>query len=791
MTRAANSADRFPGEPLLERLCSTQADVVFFPVRHHSPACALQVRAAIDTLQPAAVLIEGPSDFNPQFDELFLEHDLPIAIYSYFRSQAAHGGAYYPFCEYSPEWLALRHGKERGALVQFIDLPWSEVSHLDRSTHRYRDAELRTGDFVRVLCERMQVEDFDDLWDKLVESEWSMSLDDYLRRVHWLCFHIRLWGNSVSAADQRREAFMARCVAEARANVGGRVLVVTGGFHSGALAARLEGLPDCPGTDDSQLAASDDQERPAMDEIGIALTSYSYERLDSLAGYNAGMPSPGFYEHAFSQRQAAASYSHQPLLAKLVRELRERKQTFSTADLVAVETTAKGLAALRGREHVWRRDLVDAVSSSLVKDEVEFGCESPFISAVHTVLRGNRRGRLAAGTRLPPLVIEIRNQLTTADLDMTKGIRNVDFDLLTPPEMANSRLLHRLKILAIAGFDRVDGTDFVGRSDLRRLWERWRIRWSPEFEASCIEASRYGTSIADAAAARLNETAGELDRDAAAAAQLLVQAAQAGLETISQELVERLSETIGTEADFAGATVALRHLLFLFCHDEAFGTHRAPLVAQLVHETFHRSLWLLESLGQTSGSEKAQVQGMKTLLETFERAGGVAGIAFDREEFVAVLLRVEDDPQKSPTLRGAAAGALWTINAADEEAVLRHLRMFSSANHLGDFLAGLFALAREVVQRSPAIVLTIDRLLVEFGADDFQTSLPAMRQAFTYFTPREKHYVLSTLFESLGMKETDPLAALQVDEATATEALAFEERLFETVARYGLEANDG
>jgi hypothetical protein len=60
-------------------------------------------------------------------------------------------------------------------------------------------------------------------------------------------------------------------------------------------------------------------------------------------------------------------------------------------------------------------------------------------------------------------------------------------------------------------------------------------------------------------------------------------------------------------------------------------------------------------------------------------------------------------------------------------------------------------------------------------------------EAFTYFTPREKHYMLTTLFESLGLKELRPLAALTVNEATAAKALAIEERVFETIAKYGLE----
>ena len=106
---------------------------------------------------------------------------------------------------------------------------------------------------------------------------------------------------------------------------------------------------------------------------------------------------------------------------------------------------------------------------------------------------------------------------------------------------------------------------------------------------------------------------------------------------------------------------------------------------------------------------------------------------------------------------------------------------------LGDFLSGLFALARETAQRHTKLVRTIDRLLLEFGADDFQASLPSLRLAFTYFTPREKHHMLTTLFGSLGLKEVRPLAALAVDEAVAAEALAFEERLFEMIGKYGLE----
>ena len=36
------------------------------------------------------------------------------------------------------------------------------------------------------------------------------------------------------------------------------------------------------------------------EDRGIALTPYSYERLDNLKGYESGMPNPGFYHQAWS-----------------------------------------------------------------------------------------------------------------------------------------------------------------------------------------------------------------------------------------------------------------------------------------------------------------------------------------------------------------------------------------------------------------------------------------------------------------------------------------------------------
>jgi hypothetical protein len=94
------------------------APVVFFPVRHHSPACARLVRELAHRIKPATILIEGPSDFNSQIAELNLPHELPIAIYSFANlAEGNRRGAFYPYCIYSPECPALVSTIKSGAIA--------------------------------------------------------------------------------------------------------------------------------------------------------------------------------------------------------------------------------------------------------------------------------------------------------------------------------------------------------------------------------------------------------------------------------------------------------------------------------------------------------------------------------------------------------------------------------------------------------------------------------------------------------------------------------------------------
>jgi hypothetical protein len=765
----------------LTALCDLDARIVFFPVRHHSPTAARLVRDLIATMRPAAVLVEGPSDFNDRMGELFLPHRPPLAVYSYVRLPGgARRGAYYPLCEHSPEWQALQAGHGIGARVRFIDLHWADIAGEEgEPANRYNDADFHRSDYVARLCRQLGVEDFNALWDTLVELHADLPLETYLQRCHSLCGHMRLVEGPGPPNDRRREAFMAAAVRRALEEHAGRVLVVTGGYHSVALHARLTGKAP-PG-----LAEPAECLPAALlpgEERGIALTPYSFERLDSLTGYDAGMPNPGFYQQLWEDRQRGVTDTHRHLMQKVARRLRAARQAVSAADLIAAETTARGLAALRGHTAVWRTDLVDGLTGALIKEEMSTAGRHPLLGAIHEVLRGGERGVLAAGTTLPPLVQDIQRLLTTHELQAQGTPREVELDLHETEDRERSRVLHRLRLLDVSGYTRRGGTDLAARDDLARVWELWHIAWSPDFDARCIEAARYGPTLAEAAAARLAEQAAVVERDAAAAALLLLDAALAGLADLAEALRERVQELIRTDGSFIRVSRAVEHLLYLYRYDTVLQTAGHGAIGALLAEGFGRGLWLLEGLGQVAGQDAELLDGVRSLRETAERCAGLAGV--DRGELVQVLGRVGSDRGQRPLVRGAALGARWSLGAAEGGEARAALRQFAAPEHLGDFLTGLFALAREQVQRQRDLVLAVNDMLGGYADDDFLTALPALRLAFTYFTPREKHHLALTLREALGLEKEPETAALAVDVRTAARALALEARLFESLQKY-------
>ncbi|HEX3029083.1 MAG TPA: DUF5682 family protein, partial [Clostridia bacterium] len=716
-----------------------------------------------------------------------------LAVYCYFRdTDGERRGAFYPFITYSPEWQALQKGHGIGAEVLFIDMPWSRICHMETALsnsterpvleeQRYADVHLRRSSYITRLCKEIGVDDFDGLWDELFEIDPELSCDEYVLRAGTFCKHCREF-DIPDPIDIERERFMARQIRECMNKHTGNILVVTGGYHTSALEVLI--------TQKSVMDEPNIEIEPAA-ESGSALTPFSNERLDSLTGYKSGMPGPGFYEFVWEDRSKNKCFDYRPLLIRLVNSLREKGVLFSTADLIAAGTTLRALADLRGHKDVWRRDIIDGLRGSLIKDDLARGGTHPLLDIISDIFRGNGIGRLAEGTTVPQLMREIEAMLEELGLTPTEKQRDIVLNLNRQDDRKRSRVLHCLRILEIRGFSLTGGTGINSGNYHSDVQEEWSIRWMPEFAASVIEAASFGPSLIDAATAALVENADKAGRDIEKAARLLVDAAQAGLAGRIGKLTRRLEALIRTGYDFPATTVVLDNLLYLYSYNTVLELENHESMTGILLETYRRCLYLLENLGASAEGDKRYVDGVRCMVAVYERCAVSVGLTL--EETGSVIRRVKEDREQSPMLRGAAAGALLSLKLIENLSILRDLRLFYDPALMGDYLTGLLALARETVQRDKNFMSEIDRWLIELKDDEFLEAVPSLRLAFTYFTPREKYYLSMQLLEIQGTDVPSQEAKVQktpldliVNAEQALLSLRFENKLYETLSKYGL-----
>lgn len=365
-------------------------------------------------------------------------------------------GSFYPLTDYSPEWVALRTAHQEGIPVEFIDLPWLAFADIAVAENRYAETPV-TEEAAEKLIQEFGVDDMASLIDELIEIDPELSLDSYQERMKLLGSILR---GEPDPETKARETHMAHRIADAQRRVGDDILVVCGAAHVDGLDALL-----------SKDVEPVDVWMPPVDDnrYGIALTPTSYTALDALDGYDAGQPNPGFYDRLYRDRAEGLCDTSEKLLGQVALELRRSKQFISPADLIAVQATAGALAQLRGHQQIWRTDLVEGITTALVKDDS--GKDHPLLLHVNEALRGDRLGRLAVGTRQPPLTLELRADLEALGLLPAPKRREEPADLSDDLGLCRSRLLHSLVALDIPGIKLTASADDDGV-------ERWFLVWT-------------------------------------------------------------------------------------------------------------------------------------------------------------------------------------------------------------------------------------------------------------------------------------------------------------------------
>jgi Family of unknown function (DUF5682) len=289
-------------------------------IRHHGPGSAASVLAALEKINPSVVLIEGPSDANELIH--FAKYEgmkPPLALLTYAQEDPAQS-LFYPYAQYSPEWQAMQWALVQKREVRFIDLPSSaklvarkaefdkanketdektdENSAEDSAEDSEESAELQdelVQDPLSALAAAAGESDGESWWNSLVEQ--TSNGVEVFDAIHDAMAALRAQGQwPISPLELAREAHMRLEIAQAlEGNSTGAVVVVCGAWHAPSLTI-------------SQAKKSD------KDIVKEFLTTklktiatwvpWTDSRLASGSGYSAGVVSPGWYRHLWSQYTA-------------------------------------------------------------------------------------------------------------------------------------------------------------------------------------------------------------------------------------------------------------------------------------------------------------------------------------------------------------------------------------------------------------------------------------------------------------------------------------------------------
>ena len=802
-----------------------RAGVHLVPIRHHSPACALALSALLEQVRPGAVLIEGPAEYTALLPALQDPATVPpIAV----LSLADRTASYYPLAEFSPEWVALRWAGEHAAEAAFIDSnprahDGSPDDAVGGAAARTLQAEyhLARSTTLDSLARRLGCRDHDEVWEQLFEDRdtsdiraWQGFFADTLA---WAALARLDAEREVLDADSThaREAVMAAALRERlpdadRSGSGAPIVVVTGAFHTLALLDALDGTPEAAWLPEPEVRSDGES----------WLIRYDFARLDSLRGYGAGMPSPGLWQRAWrvrtSQSSGRAGASAGPrgfataVILDVVNALRETGEPLGTAQVRTAVEQALGLAALRGRAWPGRTDLLDALTSCLVKDDT--GLSGNLGAAVAAVFAASDLGRVPAGTASPPLVAEVRARLRALRFALDDAAeRRVSLDTARKPRHRERReLLARLRFARVGLARQVGGADLVAGTGLGQFVEEWAYAWTPMVEASLVRAAQEAPTLDILVRLRLAERlSGEIG--AAALAGILTELAVMGMDEDAEQVCDALEAALTDLSDLAGLAEVLHRLVALVEGSGRLRLDRARprLRIMLRRGTAAVARLVAELVGLEDDEEAEAVDALvavRDLLVRLARADdsdganesdalGACGTAEVVDPGREAVLREIDALRRArataPVLAGCATGIAATIGTLTRQevtaAVVARLNPGADPAVLADFLVGLVRTSPDVILRAPDTLRTITRVLTGLDESGFLAVLPDLRRAFTALRPTETHRLAEQIASLTGADAARIDVVWNVDSSQAAVGRQVERDLVASLVRDGLE----
>jgi hypothetical protein len=681
-------------------------------IRHHGPGSARSVLSALEELAPDIVLVEAPAETSAAFEWVgHGELRPPVALLGHVVDDPRRA-VFVPLASFSPEWQAVAWANHHQVPVRAIDLPLAVTLRGDAddlfSAH---PATAAPGDPLGALAAAAGEPDPERWWDDMIEHR-----GDGVPAFHAVAEAMSAVrdGTVTTHTEARREAHMRRAIRAAVAELGATatVVVVCGAWHVPALQ---------PGASTAAADAPLLRGLPRA-KVAVSWVPWTHQRLAASGGYGAGVRSPGWYHHVFEHPgpDGVARF-----FVSAAQVLREAGLPASPDHLVSATRLADTLAALRGRPRAGLDEILDAA------DTVMGGL--PLVR--RRLVIGDAIGEVPADAPQAPLARDLTAQQRRCRLRPANEPQVVELDLRTPNGLRRSHLLHRLTALGLRW-----GTLTHGRGSSGTFRETWRLSWEPELSVYLVELAGYGTTVEQAATARLVEQA-SATRELSELAAALDTALLADLPDAVKPVVAAVSSRAATDPDLGQLMRALGPLAGALRYGDVRSTDTQALrevFDGLVDRVLVGTVVACASLDDdAAGVMVEQLSAVQAALSLVEHPAR-------HRELVDVLARLADGPVHG-LVQGRSVRLLhdaghWSP-AAVSTRLGRALTPGTPPTAGARFVEGFLSGSGTVLLHDTDLREVVDRWIASLQPDAFIETVPLLRRTFGAFEAAERRQI--------------------------------------------------
>ena len=774
-------------------------NIKFFPVRHHSPACAYHLKKTIEDYKPETILIEGPSDANFLMEYMTDENTTaPFCIYSsYIDKSGEKCRSYYPFLDYSPEFVAIKKSNELKINCFFIDMPFgcfienSEnninkklISIYDKDNNKFN-----VNDYTNGLTKKSGLKSFAEFWERDFEIKGILkNSEDFIKSVFALGYYMRLI-ESEDIETKNREYFMAKNIKEFIGKKVGRILVITGSFHVKGIIDKLKDFENI------------EKEFNKLKKYNIQNSSnylipYSFEEADQRKGYIAGIEYPAFYNNIWKKlnEDLIENIYTETVRSFIIKAAGINRDYYNIniPDCINAYYMAINLAKLRGKNNAGVYELIDAVKSAFVKGEISLE-NTGNIELMMKLLSGIANGKVSSKSIVPPVVLDFRNLCKThrIRIDKTETTESILDIIKDKNHFEKSKFFHKMRFLEIGFCKIIKGPDYIEKKDKNLAREIWKYKYNSQVEASLIDKSVYGTSveelclnfIKDKLKSRLN--AEEISK-------LIIESTVMGLYNFLIDNYNEIENIILSDNDFISLCKALDNFSYLINIEKINGNinkdrkifFNVDIISKI--ESLSKHAFILA------------IQNMETI-KNFDEETALKYSIYIKNLFIYTLENEDLDCKEifnekidsmiqntfgSSHIYGVCLSIKYKSGGIDLKefaSIISNFLETAETEKVAYFLNGIFLIARDILFINSDLINEIDKTIKNIEENKFIEILPNLRFAFTNLTPTETER-LSLIIAKLY--QTKELNAKNISEKEIQKARDIDKKIGEEMNKY-------